>query len=127
MEMCYSGALVMPSSYAVMDEDEMMYLEGGATYVKPALVVAASYDQTAENTKALACLGVVSATVAGLYIGGGIGALIGAIGGFLVGSLFWGWSTACSMASVEASRYTGNVKVTETMKNLDLIITVRKA
>ncbi len=31
MEMCYDGALVMPSSYAVMDEDEMMYVEGGAT------------------------------------------------------------------------------------------------
>ena len=29
MEMCYDGALVMPSSYAVMDEDEMTYVEGG--------------------------------------------------------------------------------------------------
>ena len=28
--MCYDGALVMPSSYAVMDENEMMYLEGAA-------------------------------------------------------------------------------------------------
>ena len=32
MEMCYDGALVMPSSYAVMDNDEMTYVEGGATY-----------------------------------------------------------------------------------------------
>lgn len=32
MEMCYDGALVMPSSYAVMNEDEMTYVEGGATY-----------------------------------------------------------------------------------------------
>ena len=31
MEMCYDGALVMPSNYAVMDEDEMSYVEGGAT------------------------------------------------------------------------------------------------
>ena len=32
MEMCYNGALVMPSSYAVMDEKEMTYVEGrGAT------------------------------------------------------------------------------------------------
>ncbi len=30
MDMCYDGALVMPSSYAVMDEEEMMYLEGGS-------------------------------------------------------------------------------------------------
>lgn len=29
MEMCYDGALVMPSNYAVLDEDEMMYTEGG--------------------------------------------------------------------------------------------------
>lgn len=29
MEMTYGGALVMPSSYAMMDEEEMMYLEGG--------------------------------------------------------------------------------------------------
>lgn len=29
MEMCYDGALVMPSSYAVMNEEEMTYLEGG--------------------------------------------------------------------------------------------------
>lgn len=29
MEMCYDGALVLPSSYAVMDEEEMTYVEGG--------------------------------------------------------------------------------------------------
>ena len=27
MEMCYDGALIMPSSYAVMSEDEMTYME----------------------------------------------------------------------------------------------------
>ena len=29
MEMCYDGALVMPSSYAVMNEEEMTYVEAG--------------------------------------------------------------------------------------------------
>lgn len=29
MELCYDGALALPSSYAVMDEEEMTYLEGG--------------------------------------------------------------------------------------------------
>ena len=29
MEMCYDGALVMPSSYVVMSEDEMTYVDGG--------------------------------------------------------------------------------------------------
>ena len=30
MDMCYEGALVMPSNYVVMDEEEMTYVEGGA-------------------------------------------------------------------------------------------------
>ena len=29
MDMSYDGTLVMPSSYALMDEEEMMYVEGG--------------------------------------------------------------------------------------------------
>ena len=29
MDMCYDGALVLPSRYAVMDEEEMCYTEGG--------------------------------------------------------------------------------------------------
>ncbi|MCD8151161.1 MAG: hypothetical protein LUE92_16730 [Clostridiales bacterium] len=32
MEMCYDGALVMPSSYVLMSEEEMTYLEGGKYY-----------------------------------------------------------------------------------------------
>ncbi len=31
MDMCYEGTLVMPSSYAVMNEEEMTYVEGGFT------------------------------------------------------------------------------------------------
>ena len=33
MEMCYDGSLVMPSNYAVMDEDEMMDVDGGEIYI----------------------------------------------------------------------------------------------
>ena len=29
MEMCYDGALVMPNNYAVVNEEEMTYVEGG--------------------------------------------------------------------------------------------------
>ena len=29
MDMCYDGTLVLPSSYAMMDEHEMSYTEGG--------------------------------------------------------------------------------------------------
>ena len=31
MEMCYDGESVMPSSYGVMNEEEMTYMEGGKT------------------------------------------------------------------------------------------------
>lgn len=31
MDMCYDGALVMPSNYVVMNEEEMTYVEGGGT------------------------------------------------------------------------------------------------
>ncbi len=34
MDMRYDGALVMPSSFAVMCEDEMTYVEGGTKNVK---------------------------------------------------------------------------------------------
>lgn len=29
MELCYDGTIIMPSSYAVMDNEEKMYVEGG--------------------------------------------------------------------------------------------------
>lgn len=32
MEMCYEGALSLPCSYAVMNEEEMTYVEGGKAY-----------------------------------------------------------------------------------------------
>ena len=34
MEMCYDGALVMPNNYAIVDEEEMTYVDGGAS-IKP--------------------------------------------------------------------------------------------
>lgn len=29
MDMCYDGALVLPSSYAIMEQEEMTYFDGG--------------------------------------------------------------------------------------------------
>lgn len=50
MEMCYNGAMVMPSSYAVMDQEEMTYIEGGKLswstakkYAKMALIAVVGY------------------------------------------------------------------------------------
>ena len=36
MKTCYREPLVMPASYAVMDEEEMMYVEGGSEYYNAA-------------------------------------------------------------------------------------------
>ena len=58
MEMCYDGALVMPSSYAVMNEEEMTYVEGGgwSTY------------------KGLEALATITAICGAGYVARGIGA-----------------------------------------------------
>ena len=56
MEMCYDGALVMPSSYAVMNEEEMTYVEGGSLTINR------------ENIrKALACAVGAALTITGIY------------------------------------------------------------
>ena len=43
MELCYEGALVMPSSYAVMNEEEMTYVEGGFYLNKDKCITLATY------------------------------------------------------------------------------------
>lgn len=58
MEMTYDGTLVMPSNYAVMDEEEMTYFEGGSLatlksnlnglyYIVSSWVIKRSLGQTA--------------------------------------------------------------------------------
>ena len=44
MEMCYDSALVMPSSYAVMTEDEMTYVDGGSVLGVPTSLAAGVID-----------------------------------------------------------------------------------
>lgn len=39
MEMTYDGVLTMPSSYAVMDEQEMTYVEGGDNVYRMSLAM----------------------------------------------------------------------------------------
>lgn len=57
MEMCYDGALVMPSSYAVMSEDEMMYVDGGISIKVN--------STTCNRIAALLCVGAGACVVAG--------------------------------------------------------------
>lgn len=83
MEMCYDGALVMPISYAVMDEEEMVYLEGGATYVEKgtakklanlAGAYMASWFALAVGYTGTAAAAVATAVGVGLGVISGIGA-----------------------------------------------------
>ena len=78
MEMCYDGALVMPCSYAVMSEDEMTYVEGGAYYeVKDTL---GSLRDFFANVTIAAGIGLIAS---------GIGTILKPI--FFISDLFFGF------------------------------------
>lgn len=54
MEMCYNGALVMPSNYTVVNSEEMTYIDGGAlTKWQKVAVIGACVAATAALTVAL--------------------------------------------------------------------------
>lgn len=104
MEMSYGGALVMPSNYAIMNEEEMTYLEGGALKLlgtisadkcnKMAAKVAIGASIFAILVGAGTVLGVVAncykvqKAVAILGIGTGVMAIAGGTGG-LVSAYLW--------------------------------------
>ena len=72
MEMCYDGALIMPSSYAVMSEDEMTYMEGGInrTYKgKQGWAVAAALISAGSILSGMG--GALSATIIKAVLAGG--------------------------------------------------------
>ncbi|MDD6069921.1 MAG: hypothetical protein PUC12_03795 [Clostridiales bacterium] len=81
MDMCYDGALVMPSSYAVMDEEEMTYVEGGGV---PRWTAAAIIDAALLATP----LGAAFAPFK--YLGRAAGkALVKKYAGQIVGKMGW--------------------------------------
>lgn len=87
MEMCYNGAMVMPSNYAVVSNDEMEYVDGGF-YI--------SYNSI-KSVVLACCLNPIGATLIGigLYKLAGLitakaailGAKIGALGGPVVAAI----------------------------------------
>ena len=80
MEMCYDGALVMPSNYAVMDEEEMMYIEAGKK-ITITLAAVATY------------LGTQALKKAGKYCASRVGTALvanaGKIALWFIGSAWW--------------------------------------
>ena len=91
MEMCYDGALVMPSSYAVMNEEEMMYTEAGK---KITITLAA----------VTSCLGGFALKKAGKYCAAKVGAALvanaGKIAAWFLGTGFWVQVLAFACAGV---------------------------
>lgn len=83
MEMCYDGALVMPSSYAVMDEEEMTYVEGGGTIT---VTIKASTIKW------------IVATLGGAVTGYGIQVALDALGAALVTPIEFGTAGTATMA-----------------------------
>ena len=64
MEMCYDGALVMPSSYAVMNEEEMTYVEGGVSRSTNWISIPIDVAATAIGLNASAIIGCAGNTIA---------------------------------------------------------------
>lgn len=102
MEMCYDGALVMPSNYAVMSEDEMMYVDGGWCVEKKWW--GANIYLTHEERRGITTgQAVVEGLIAAGLVSAGVGAaILGAVGtiiwnyddGYGVRIRVTGWGTA---------------------------------
>ena len=93
MEMTYDGALVMPSSYAVMQEDEMTYVEGGGS---------ATVKGTAKQIRTrlttiigASLVGNAATTVLGAMLGNVLGGVIGAI----IGNGWFGSYRSCASSA----------------------------
>lgn len=70
MEMCYDGILMMPNSYAVMDDQEMTYVDGGISYSQNWFGTTFTFTSTECRAIALILGGIAtSAAVFSAYMG----------------------------------------------------------
>lgn len=136
MEMCYNGTLVMPKNFAVVNDEEMTYVEGGwyysgTQYYSSGQTAYNYLSSTALKFYGLSCvLGVsfaVLATCIGTYagpVGTCIGAAVGAVGGIVAGSVVWGFGSACDNGALQAKQIRGGCYVTARLQNFTLSISV---
>ncbi len=83
MEMCYDGALIMPKNYAVVNEEEMTYVDGGFDWDR-------FWDGVASVGCAVATAGM--AVVAGpAVVAAGTGVMVGVVAGCCAMSFAGGW------------------------------------
>lgn len=128
MEMCYDEVLVMPDSYAVMEEEEMMYLEGGKSCTASFQSVGAAqsyFRKLGASYRSLAVVGglgcALTGTALGACLGGIYGAVIGAaigfVGGYILGSVVYGWGTTYYNCAYDLSKYKKSKKCSVTITN----------
>ena len=96
MDMCYDGALVLPSSYAIMEQEEMTYFDGGTAKTFKNNVIGL-WNKGTPYRRALTCAGfnyrallncaVQSYNYCVLYVAAKIGVSIGTINA-VVGAVF---------------------------------------
>lgn len=96
MGMNYDGALVMPSSYVLMDEEEMTYTEGGKTTSYTGKLSAIKTRLNTVKTASLAGLG--GSALIGLGVGSTGAIIAGAVAGALTGNWFSNVSSICNGA-----------------------------
>lgn len=124
-----TAALVMPKNYVIINEDEMMYLEGG---------IATLYASANEIKKRCTTLGAYcrSCALAGLGVGAALTeTVLGAVLAGATASMFWSWADSFSNCKaktesiIASSKKRGNqrVKYTEKLSGLTLVLNVSKA
>lgn len=98
MSMCYAGALAMPSNYALMNEEEMTYVEGGRTSKVYMASEAISYLSNQAKLCTVETLGgvVIAGAAAVTIVAGMAGAAIAAFAAQ--------WASAYSTAKVNVER-----------------------
>lgn len=104
MKMCYDGALAMPSSYVVMNEEEMTYVEGGKT--RAMYNVSCNVARNYFNGMRIQCRAGAIAAGAGSIAAAAVPIvqiLLG-VGGFIASSVLWSWAEAYGNADIATSK-----------------------
>lgn len=99
MDICCNDVFFMPSSYVVMDENEMTYVEGGETVKKYDTAEALRNSMT--QIIGASAAGIGDAAAIGAMIGGGLGAFIGAVVGTVY---FQSYVTCAAPAHAQAEK-----------------------
>lgn len=138
MEMCYDGALAMPKNYAVINEEEMTYVDGGL-YKSVNHYFSSGYsardwcNSCGAKAWVLYGCGIIGSAAIGALVGSianpGVGTAIGAIGGCILGcfmsDIIADWAKALDNAAIAAnSKGKRSCTVNTTFSNLTLSVSV---